>query len=284
MSAGGDAMKRLEGQVAVITGGASGIGEATVRLFLQEGARVVIADIQDDRGGRLEAKLGEGARYLHTDVSREDDVMGAVDLAVKLFGRLDCMFNNAGIAGSSRRIDDVDAQAFDEVLAVHLRGVFLGMKHAARVMKPQGSGVIISTGSVAGLQSGFAGHAYSAAKAAIIHLTRSVAMDLREFGIRVNCICPGFIATPIFASALHLPSESADEVAEALRRVSPGMRPPGLPDDVAHAALWLASDESRFVNGHALVVDDALTAGRSRADFEDRGRRLAAVIKAGQDR
>lgn len=272
---------RLADKVAVITGGASGIGEATVRLFVAEGASVVIADIQDNRGRSLAGELGARAAYRHTDVSAEADVKAAIDEAVSRFRRLDCLFNNAGYAGASGPIADIAVDGFDATIGVLLRGVFLGMKHAAPVMKRQGSGSIISTASVAGLGTGFGPHVYSAAKAAVIHLTRSVAMELGESGVRVNCICPGGIATPIFGKALGLPSEQADATVPLMKGFLEQLQPikrPGIPDDIAQAALWLASDESTFVNGHALVVDGGLSGGHLWTENEQRGLLLRTAL------
>jgi NAD(P)-dependent dehydrogenase (short-subunit alcohol dehydrogenase family) len=255
----------------VITGGASGIGEATVRLFTEEGACVLIADIQDEKGRRLGDELGESTEYLHADVSREVDVKAAVGRAIDRFGRLDCMFNNAGIAGPTGPIEKVTVEGFDEAVGVLLRGVFLGTKHAAQVMKRQGSGSIINTSSVAGIRTGYGNHVYSAAKAAVIQLTRSVAMELGESGVRVNCICPGFIATPLIGRARGLSQQEADkmvgEIEAAFENAQP-IRRPGLPLDIARAALWLASDESSFVNGHSLVVDGGVVGGRSWSNYQ----------------
>jgi NAD(P)-dependent dehydrogenase (short-subunit alcohol dehydrogenase family) len=258
-------MGRLDGKVAVITGGASGIGEAGARLFLEEGARVLIADVQDEKGLRLAEELGASAVYHHADVSREADVSSAIETAVARFDRLDCIFNNAGIPGFSGPIEETPLEEFEHTLAVHLGGVFLGIKHAAPIMKQQGSGSIINTGSVAGLQTGYGPQAYSAAKAAIIHLTRLAAVELGESGVRVNCICPGGITTPIFGVAFGLSPEEADKTVPLLKEPFSQMQPlrrPGHPIDIARAALWLASDDSSFVNGHALVVDGGLTCGR----------------------
>ena len=274
-------MSRLKGRVALITGGASGIGEATVRLFVEEGASVMLADIQDDRGRRLAGELGSRAAYLHTDVSREADVRAAVDETCTRFGRLDCIFNNAGYAGVGGRIDEIPVEGFDETMGVLVRGVFLGIKHAARVMKKQGSGSIISTASVAGLRTGFGPHTYSAAKAAVIHLTHSVAMELGESGVRVNCICPGGIATPIFGKSMGLSPERAEEVIPLMKGVLENFQPikrTGLPDDIARAALWLASDESGFVNGHALVVDGGLIGGRLWSEVQQRREMFRATL------
>jgi NAD(P)-dependent dehydrogenase (short-subunit alcohol dehydrogenase family) len=274
-------MGRLEEKVAIITGGASGIGAATVRLFAKEGARVVIGDMQDDKGAKLAAELGASATYRHANVSQESDVKALVDDAVKRFGRLDCIFNNAGAVGVAGPIEETSVEGFDATMGVLLRGVFLGMKHAAPVMKQQKSGSIISTSSVAGLRAGMGPHTYSAAKAAVIHLTRTVAMELGESGVRVNCICPGGIATPIFGRAFGLDDEGADRVARMMRVPLAQMQPirrAGLPDDIAHAALWLASDDSSFVNGHALVVDGGLTGGRGWSEVQERGAALRAAL------
>ena len=277
-------MPRLAGKSALITGGASGIGEATARLFVAEGASVAIADIQDERGERLARELGARAVYVHADVSRETDVKAAVDDTVRGFGRLDCIFNNAGYAGVGGGIEQIPVEGFDATIAVLLRGVFLGMKHAASVMKRQGAGSIISTASVAGLRAGLGPHIYNAAKAAVIHLTRSVAMELGESGVRVNCICPGGIATPIFGKAFGLSAERADETITLMKGVLESMQPirrPGLPDDIAQAALWLASDDSTFVNGHALVVDGGLSGGRPWSEMEARRLMLRAALGVG---
>jgi NAD(P)-dependent dehydrogenase (short-subunit alcohol dehydrogenase family) len=277
-------MGKLDGKVAVITGGASGIGDATVRLFVQEGCRVVIADVQDDRGARLAEELGKSASYLHADVSQEAHVSGAIAHAVSRFGRLDCLFNNAGAGGVAGPIEEIPVDGFDRTMGVLLRGVFLGMKHAAPIMKRQGGGSIVSTASVAGLQAGYGPHVYSAAKAAVVHLTRSVAMELGESGVRVNCICPGGIATPIFGSALGLAAPEADRVAELMKTLLATRQPiqrAGLPEDIARAALWLASEESSFVNGHALIVDGGLTGGRMWSVVQEQRQQLRAALGLG---
>ena len=263
----------LDGKIAIITGGVGGIGNATARLFVEEGARVVIADIADEKGNSLAEILGERATYLRTDVSKEADIEAAVDLAVSRFGRLDCMFNNAGIPGTLEPIDKISVEGFDDMIGVHLRGVFLGMKHAAPIMKHQRSGSIINTSSIAGISAGHGSHSYSAAKAAVIHLTRSVAMELGESGIRVNCICPGGIATPIFGRAFGLSEDAADKTVSVMKTVLQDVQPikrSGLPEDIARAALWLAGDDSGFVNGHALVVDGGITGGRLWTDSQER--------------
>lgn len=274
-------MPRLNGKVTLITGGASGIGEGTARLFIEEGAAVTIADVQDDRGQRLAKELGSRAAYIHADVSREAEVRAAVNAAVERFGRLDCLFNNAGFGGVQGGIEEITVSGFDETIGVLLRGVFLGMKHAAPIMKRQGSGSIISTASVAGLRTGLGPHVYSAAKAAVIHLTHSVAMELGENGIRVNCICPGGIATPIFGKAFGIDADRADATIPLMKGVLETMQPirrSGLPEDIARAALWLASDDSTFVNGHALVVDGGLIGGRQWSEVQQRRGMLRSAL------
>jgi NAD(P)-dependent dehydrogenase (short-subunit alcohol dehydrogenase family) len=261
---GEEEVARLEGKVAVITGGASGIGKASTQLFVEEGARVVIADILEDRGEALADELGKSAIFLRVDVSQEDDVKAAVDLAVERFGRLDCMFNNAGIGGASGPIDLIPAIGFDITIAILFRSVFFGMKHAAPVMKGQGAGSIISTASIAGLRTGFGGHFYSACKAAVIHMTRSVAVELGPFGIRVNSICPGGIVTSIFGRGLGMDQDSAEGLHANLEEIFKGIqsiRRAGLPEDIARAAVWLASDDSSFVSGAAITVDGAVPDG-----------------------
>jgi len=200
-------MGKLDGKVVLITGGASGIGKASVRLFIEEGARVIFGDIQDERGKAFAEELGSNAIYLHMNVRNESEIKAAIDLAVEKFGRLDVMFNNAGFGGAGGPIEEIPTDAFDVTMEVMFRSVFLGMKHAIPVMKKHGSGCIISTASVAGLRTGMGPHIYSAAKAAIIHLTRTVAMEVGEHNIRVNSICPGGIATAIFGRGLGLPQD-----------------------------------------------------------------------------
>ena len=260
-------MDRLAGKRAVITGAASGIGEATARLFAAEGATVVLADVDERRGSRIAAELGERTRFVRADVALEEDVDQAVATSVREFGGLDVMFNNAGVPGAAGGIEEIDAEAFDRTIAVHLRGVFLGIRAAARVMRPQGHGSIVNTGSVAAFRANMAGHAYSAAKAAIVQLTLTTANELGEHGVRVNAVCPGAIATSIFGRAAGLDGEQAqrtiDFMSAALGDVAP-IRRAGQPADIAETVLWLASDCSAYVTGQALAIDGGLLTGTPR--------------------
>jgi NAD(P)-dependent dehydrogenase (short-subunit alcohol dehydrogenase family) len=261
-------MLPLQGKVAVITGGTSGIGARIAEVFVAEGAKVVIAGRRKDRGEKLARKLGEAASFQRTDVSVEADVKAMIDHAVNHFGRLDCLVSSAGRGSQYSTIADVDLEVLDAVIAVHLRAVLAGMKYAVRVMAVQGTGSIINIASVNGIRAGLGGHYYSAAKAAAIHLTRCAAVELGEKGIRVNSISPGMIATGAFGKNTGMEPEEADdnpEIAEAaIRSVLPRWQPlqvVGQVDDIAQAALFLASDASRFVTGHNLVVDGGISAG-----------------------
>ena len=254
-------MGRLDGKVAVITGGASGIGEGTCKLFVEEGARVVIADIQDDLGEGLARDLGEDTVYQHTDVAKEEDVRAAVQRACDTFGRLDCIFNNAGFGGVVGPIEELPVEEFDATMSVLLRGVFLGMKHAAPVMKRQGAGSIVSTASVAGIRGGLSPHIYAVAKAAVVQLTKTVALELGESGVRVNCILPGGIITPLVTPAEIANNPEALKMQRKVFETMQAVPRAGMPADIAHAAMFLASDDSTFINGHALVVDGGLSVG-----------------------
>jgi NAD(P)-dependent dehydrogenase (short-subunit alcohol dehydrogenase family) len=261
-------MKRLDGKVVIITGGASGIGEASSRLFSSEGAKVIISDIQDARGERIAAEIG--VDYIHADVSIEEDAKNVVEYAKTKFSRLDCIFNNAGIAGAVGPLDSVTVEMFDRTLAVNLRGVFLGTKYAARVMRAQKSGTIINTSSIAAIRAGYGNHIYSATKAGVLQFTKSVAMELGESNIRVNCILPGFIPTPMIALARGIPLEKADSKISIIKEAFNGAQPiwkHGSVEDIAKAALWLASEDSSFVTGHALVVDGGTTGGRMWSNY-----------------
>jgi len=254
-------MSRLSGRTAIITGGASGIGAASARMFVAEGARVLIADMRPSPGEALAKELGDSAAFLRVDVTREADVQAAVEEALNRWQRLDCLFNNAGFGGALGPIESTSVEDFDLTFDVLLKSVFLGIKHAAPAMRRQGGGSIINTASVAGLKTGESPHLYSVAKAAVIHLTKSVALELGQDNIRVNCICPGIVATPLAAGRPDTPQEQLDKLGHALRKAQ-ALGRVGQPEDIARAAVWLASEESSWVTGTAQVVDGGAAAGR----------------------
>jgi NAD(P)-dependent dehydrogenase (short-subunit alcohol dehydrogenase family) len=257
---------RLEGKVAVITGGTSGIGEASAEVFAAEGAKVVIAGRSEAKGAALADRLGKNVVYQRTDVVNDGEIKALIDQTVSRFGRLDCLFNNAG--GPSRgTLETVTPEDFMYSLNLLLGSVVFGIKYAVPVMKSQGSGCIINTSSIAALRTGQGQYLYSAAKAAVTHLTRVAGVELGPFGIRVNCISPGAIATPIFWGGSEVANTLDPAVNERkmgkliknLAKATPLMAA-GLAKDIATAALFLASDEGRFVNCHDLVVDGGRTA------------------------
>lgn len=259
-------MGRFEGRTAVVTGGASGLGEAMVRLFVAEGGRAVIADVQDDRGAALSAELGDAAVYRRCDVTDEQHVAAAVDLAVAQFGRLDAMVNNAGIVGVVGPIADTPMDLYDRTMAILLRGVYTGIKHGARVLIAQGTGgSIINTASTAGVQGGQGPHVYSAAKAGVIGLTRSASAELGQYGIRVNAVAPGGIPTPLTAAVTTGDPADVETASAAIGSRSPLKRAP-TPFDVAEAVLYLASEEGSYVSGQTIVIDAGLTAGANPAN------------------
>jgi len=250
---------RLEGRVAVITGGASGMGRSTALRFLDEGASIVVADLNEGTGKQTlelaeKKKAASRIRFIRTDVSREADVEAMIELAMTEFGRLDVVFNNAGIGGAIGSLLETEVDDWDFTFDVLVRGVFLGIKHGARAMKATGlGGSIINTASVAGLSGGAGPAAYSAAKAAVINLTRAAALELAEHRIRVNAICPGGILTPL----LHRGNP------DVVKRRLDGLQPwpeAGTGENIAGAALFLASDDAAFVTGESLLVDGGLTA------------------------
>jgi len=253
-------MGALDGKIAVVTGGTSGIGEGIAKAFVLEGAKVVITGRREEEGRALEKQIG--VRFLRADVAIEADVRAMVDKTVEWFGRVDCLVNNAGIPSPMTSITEIDVATIDQILAVNVRGVVLGIKHAAPVMISQRSGSVINIGSVAGIRGGISAHIYSASKGAVQALTRSAAAELGEKGIRVNCISPGAIVTGIFGKNAGLEGSKADRVTGVVKERFATIQPiprAGLPDDIAQAAVFLASDGSGFVNGQDIVIDGGMT-------------------------
>ncbi len=253
-------MGALDGKVAIVTGGSSGIGERIVEIFVEQGAKVVVAARRQEEGAALEKRLG--VRFIRADVSSESDVKTMVDQTVKWFGRVDCLVNNAGVPSPMVSITEIDVPTIDQLLAVNVRGVLLGIKHVAPVMLSQGTGSIINIGSIAGLRGGASGHIYSATKAAVHSLTRSAGAELGEKGIRVNTISPGAIVTGIFAKNAGVEASKADRLTDVIKGAFATLQPiprAGMPEDIAQAAVFLAGDGSSFINGQNIVVDGGMT-------------------------
>lgn len=258
----------LSGRTAIVTGGASGIGAATVQRFVAEGASVLVADLDETAGRAVAEANGDRAAFLRVDVSVEADVAAMVAEAQDRFGGLDVLFNNAGFGGALGPVAETSVEDFDLTFDVLVKSVFLGLKHAAPVLMAQGSGSVINTASIAGLRAGWSPHLYAAAKAAVLHLTSTVALELASAGVRCNAICPGFIATPL---AYGRPD--ADEEQLAGMRAASGSGQPlgrvGEPADIAAMALFLASDESAWITGQEFVVDGGLSAGPPWSEFPE---------------
>ena len=255
--------KRLEGKVAVITGAASGIGAATAKIYVEQGARIVLGDIQDEAGVALAEALGGSstAIFRHCNVTNEDHVQGLVDAALSEFGQIDVMFNCAGIVGAVGPMSTTPADEWKLTIDIMVNGVFYGMKHASRHMKEAGSGSIISMSSTAGVMGGLGPHAYTAAKHAVVGMTKNLAAEVGGFGVRVNCIAPAGMATPMVAEVITGDHQNLEDTIAALAEGSPLKGRAGLAEDVANAALWLASDESGYTSGLTLTVDAGATTG-----------------------
>jgi NAD(P)-dependent dehydrogenase (short-subunit alcohol dehydrogenase family) len=264
---------RLQGKTALITGGTSGIGEATVELFVAEGCQVMIAGRNAEKGEAMVQALGSAARFVACDVTKEADIKAAIEATAAAFGRLDCLFNNAG--GPTRgEADTLTPEDYRYAMDLLLGSVLFGIRHAAPVMKAQGRGAIINNSSVAALRGHMGGYLYSIAKAGVKRATELAGMELGQHGITVNCISPGAIATPIFfggskAAAGLEPAHADAKLAKLTRNLAKAtpLHRSGLPADIAHAALFLASDEGSYINAHDLVVDGGMIAG-GRTSFE----------------
>ncbi len=272
---------RLQNKVALITGGCSGIGLATTELFIREGAKVVVADMQDEKGVALERRFSGDLAYIHCDVTRETDIAAAVALAGSGFGGLDILFNNAGTGGERAALVDMPIDGWDATHALLLRAPMLGMKHAVPLMQARGGGSIINTASIAGLEAGW-GLAYGVAKAGVIHLTKLAAAEVAIHNIRVNAICPGVILTPIFGVAMGHSRPVADQMigrhVQAAAEMQP-IRRAGAPEDVAKAALYFASDDSSFCTGGYQLVDGGILVGpRASWNTEEPSKIMAAFM------
>ena len=275
---------RMEGKVAIVTGGNSGIGAAMVKMFVEEGGRVMIAARGEEAGQALAEKLGESAAFIRTDVTIEENVKAMVDATVKRWGRLDCLCNNACQGMPRVAFEDFDAKAFPSHMMLILGSVFLGMKYAVPIMKKQRSGSIINIASTAGVTFDGSGEIYSAGKAGLIHVTKIWALQAAEYGVRVNCISPGGIITPIFWGGYQRKSPEENQLLTDRLTAHYAENTPigraGMPEDIAQAALFLASDDSSYVTGQNVVVEGGRhTLGRSCAEQIERGNARAKALK-----
>ncbi|MEH6557999.1 MAG: SDR family oxidoreductase [Oceanicoccus sp.] len=256
---------RLENKVAVITGGTSGIGEATAEVYIREGATVVLTGRSEEKGQAIANRLGDKAYYIKADVSKEDDIASTISQTIERFGKLDILFNNAGgpVGGA---IDSISSEDINYGVELLLSSVILGIRYAIEPMKAGGGGVIINNTSIAAIRYRQGNLLYSALKAAVTHYTKLAGVELGPLGIRVNCISPGAIATPIFWGGSAIANTKTDEdnarklekLKSNLAKATP-LQIPGLAEDIANGALFLASDEGRFINSHDLVIDGGRT-------------------------
>jgi NAD(P)-dependent dehydrogenase (short-subunit alcohol dehydrogenase family) len=275
-------MGMLDGKVGIITGATSGIGARTAELFVEEGARVVFTGRRKDQGEALARKLGGKARFIQADATLEDDWKRVMAETLQAHGRLDCLFNNAGGPAPTGGIATIPVEGFDAAMALLVRSVMLGMKHAAPIMVRQRSGSIVNNGSIAAHLAGYSSSMiYSAAKAAVNHLTRCVGMELGEHNVRVNSVSPGAIATGILAKALGMEADQADTLAEAMKERMAKAQPiprAGITDDIAQCVIWLASDRSTFVNATDIVVDGGVIGGRAFSPHQDSLKQIKSAM------
>ena len=278
-------MGMVDNKVAIITGATSGIGARTAELFVEEGASIVFTGRRQVEGEALAAKLGAKARFIQADATVEADWKRVIELTMQAHGRIDCLFNNAGGPSPTGSITSIPVDGFDAAMALLVRSVMLGMKHAAPVMMRQKSGSIVNNGSIAAHLAGYSSSMiYSAAKAAVNHLTKCVAMELGEHSVRVNSVSPGAITTGILAKALGMDTDKADKsakVVEQIGQVYAKAQPvprAGVPDDIAQCVLWLVSDCSTFVNGIDIVVDGGIIGGRMYSAHQEGLRQTKAAL------
>jgi NAD(P)-dependent dehydrogenase (short-subunit alcohol dehydrogenase family) len=280
-------MGQLDGKVALITGAASGMGEATTELFVKEGAHVLAVDIQDEKGVALERRFNGQVKYKRCDVMSENDIRDACNAAAEAFGGLDILFNNAGAGGSMNTIENMTGEAWDYSQNLLLRSVALGITYALPHMKARGGGSIVNVASVAGISAGLGPIAYSVAKAGVMHLTKTAAAELARDNIRINAICPGLILTNIFTPASIVPEAMAEQIKAGMRANAPNAQPvpkAGEALDIAKACLFLASDQSAFITGVSLPVDGGMTIGPREAwEPEGRARRGPIIQNATPD-
>ncbi|KAL9241815.1 hypothetical protein vseg_015879 [Gypsophila vaccaria] len=252
---------RLENKVALITGGAKGIGRTTAQEFIRQGAKVIIADIDDIQGPKLAQELGPQAQFIRCDVGDETNVAQAIDTAVAHHGKLDILYNNAGIVGNPQNIVDLDLDHFDRVMRVNVRGVMAGIKHASRVMIPTRSGSILCTASICGIMGGFGPHSYSISKFTVAGIVKTLASELCQHGVRINCISPATVATQMAVDEIQKMYPKASQ--EQLKVIIDGLgnlKGASCDEiDIAKAAVYLGSDDAKYVSGHNLVVDGGAT-------------------------
>ncbi len=257
--------RRLDGKVAVVTGGASGIGLATVETLIEYGAKVIVGDMQTAKGEALVTRFGEDTlQFQTTDVTDKDQLESLINLSKSAFGGLDILFNNAGHGGAPGTIEEIDWDLYDQTMNLLLKSVFMGTQMAIPLMKERGGGSIINTSSVSAIMAGYAPITYSTAKIGVAHFSRIAAGQLAKYNIRVNAIRPGFIATSIFGASLGLPREVADQMAEQLSQAGAKMQPIGRTGqgrDIAETVAFLASDASAFITGESITVDGGITTG-----------------------
>ena len=258
-------MADLSGKVAIITGAASGIGAAGVEVFVEAGARVVAADLQDEKGNALVERFGaDSVHYQHCDVTNMDELKALMQSATDTFGGLDILWNNAGSGGTPSNVEELDLEGYDFTMDLLLKSVFAGTHYAVPHMKARGGGSVINTSSISAVCAGYAPITYSVAKKAVAHFSKLAAAELSKHQIRVNAILPGFIATSIFGASLGLPQEQADQMAEMVAQAGGAMQPigrVGQGQDIAQMAAFLSSPDAGFVTGGEFLVDGGMTVG-----------------------